>query len=193
MERTFDMQPELVGDMLALRPLHADDRGALSKAAAAPEIWAGHPAKDRYQPDIFAQYFDFLLRSGTTLAVVHRQSQSIIGCSRYYVSPDQPDGMSIGFTFLNNAYWGGDTNRELKRLMLGHAFERYPAVWFHIDPSNVRSQKATAKLGAKHVYDATLDLAGMPASWMCFRLDREDWAKHLSADGRRDYKSPGTP
>lgn len=174
----FEMQPELTGDTLALRPLRAGDLEALSLAAAAPEIWAGHPAKDRYRPDVFARYFDFLLRSGTALVVVHKPSQTIIGCSRYYVAPDCPDGIAIGFTFLNHAYWGGGTNRELKRLMLDHAFERYPAVWFHIDPNNIRSQKATAKLGAKHVDDAILDLSGSPAPWMCFRLDREGWAEH---------------
>lgn len=43
--------------------------------------------------------------------------------------------------------------------------DRHPAVWFHIDPSNIRSRKATAKLGAKHVYDAALNLSGNPASW----------------------------
>lgn len=86
----------------------------------------------------------------------------------------------MGFTFLNNAYRGGGTNHELKRPMLDHAFERYPAVWFHIDPSNIRSRKATAKLGAKHVYDAPLNLSGNPASWTCFQLDREAGAEHLT-------------
>lgn len=179
----FDMQPELIGDTLALRPLRADDSTGLSAAAAAPEIWAGHPAKDRHQPDVFARYFTFLLRSGTTLAVLHRRSETIIGCSRYYVPPDHPDGIAIGFTFLNHAFWGGGTNHELKRLMLGHAFQRFPAVWFHIDPTNLRSQKATAKLGARHVYDAVLDLAGSPAAWMCFHLTRDDWERTLSSSG----------
>lgn len=73
--------------------------------------------------------------------------------------------------------------RELKLLMLGHALKRFPAVWFHIDPTNARSQKATAKLGARHVYDAVLDLAGSPAAFMCFRLTRDDWDQTLSSSG----------
>jgi RimJ/RimL family protein N-acetyltransferase len=39
--------------------------------------------------------------------------------------------------------------------MLDHAFKSYPDVRFHIAPANIRSQKATAKLGADYVYEAT--------------------------------------
>lgn len=60
-EPIFDGQPELTGDTLALRPLRAGHLDDLSAAAAAPEIWAGHPAKDRYKPDVFARCFDLLL------------------------------------------------------------------------------------------------------------------------------------
>ncbi len=171
----FDMQPELFGRSIALRPLRLDDFDRLFAAAADPEVWAGHPAKDRYKKDVFEGYFRFLLASGSTLVIVDRQSEQIIGCSRYYRPPDRPEAIAIGFTFLNHAYWGGATNFELKTLMLEHAFKAVPEVWFHIDPSNIRSQKATAKLGAEHVYDARLSLSGTEAPWMCFRLSEAAW------------------
>ncbi|KOF20835.1 hypothetical protein AC244_05235 [Ensifer adhaerens] len=171
----FDPQPALSGEAILLRPLRPYDLEGLYSAASHPDVWAGHPATDRYKREKFEPYFSLLLESGATLVAVDRQTDEIIGCSRYYVAPDMPDSISIGFTFLNNAYWGGGTNFELKRLMLGHAFHAYPDVWFHIAPTNIRSQKATAKLGATHVYDATLDLSGMPSPWMCFRLRQEDW------------------
>jgi RimJ/RimL family protein N-acetyltransferase len=91
------------------------------------------------------------------------------------VSPDRPGGVAIGFTFLQHKYWGGATNFELKRLMLTHAFQSFDELWFHIAPSNVRSQKATAKLGADHVGDAVLDISGSATLWMCFRLMRAAW------------------
>ena len=143
--------------------------------ASAPEIWAGHPARDRHQREVFEPYAKSLLDSGTTLVVIEPQTDKIIGCSQYYVSPDQPDSVAIGFTFLHHSYWGGTTNFELKRLMLEHAFQCFAEVWFHIAPSNIRSQKATAKLGAEHVGDAILDLSGSAIPWMCFRLTRETW------------------
>ncbi len=179
MTARFDPQPTLAGETVAVRPLAASDRSGLQAAAADPETWVGHPAKDRWKPEAFGPYFDFLLASGTTLAILDRPSGRIIGCSRYYVAPDRPDDISIGFTFLDLAFWGGRTNFEVKRLMLGHAFASFPTVWFHIDPTNRRSQVATARLGAVHDHDATLDLAGKPVPWLCFRLDRAAWEETL--------------
>lgn len=176
----FNPQPTLTGDAIQLRPMGAGDLEGLYSAASDPAVWAGHPATDRYKRDKFEPYFATLLASKATLVAVDRGKDAIIGCSRYYVAPDMPDSVAIGFTFLNNAYWGGGTNFEMKRLMLGHAFGVYPDVWFHIAPTNIRSQKATAKLGADHVYDAVLDLSGTPSPWMCFRLRQHDWSRVVS-------------
>jgi RimJ/RimL family protein N-acetyltransferase len=177
----FNPQPELFSSTLELRPLRPDDLEALYLVASAPEVWEGHPAKDRHHREVFAPYAQSLLDSGTTLVVIDAQTDRIIGCSRYYVSPDQPDSISIGFTFLHHTYWGGATNFELKRLMLSHAFQSFADVWFHIAPSNIRSQKATAKLAAEHVGDAVLDLSGTATLWMCFRLARDTW-EHRNHD-----------
>jgi N-acetyltransferase len=171
----FNPQPELFSSTLELRPLKLEDLESLFLVASAPEVWKGHPARDRHQRAVFEPYAKFLLSSGTTLVVIDAQIHKIIGCSRYYVAPDQPESISIGFTFLHHSYWGGATNFELKRLMLNHAFQYFGEVWFHIAPSNLRSQKGTAKLGAEHVYDAVLDLSGGVTLWMCFRLTRGIW------------------
>lgn len=178
---SFDPQVTLASDTLMLLPLTPGDFNGLYAAASDPEVWAGHPAKDRHKRDVFTRNFGFLLESRSTLVVLDRRSNRIIGCSRYYTAPDRPDTIAIGFTFLQTAYWGGGTNFELKRLMLDHAFRSFPDVWFHIAPTNIRSQKATAKLGAEHVYDATLDLSGSPSAWMCFRLTRDAWTDKLKA------------
>jgi len=177
----FDAQPELTSIVLLLRPLKREDFDGLFAAAGHPEVWASHPAKDRYKRDVFEKYFEFLLGTGSTLVAIERTSNKIIGCSRYYTAPDQPDSISIGFTFLNNAYWGGSFNFEMKRLMLDHAFKSYPEVWLHIAPDNIRSQKATAKLGAEHVYDTVLNLSGTPSPAMCFRLTKDVWARSVAA------------
>ena len=173
----FEYQPTLTGPNLELRPLRAEDREDLTAAAADEATWAGHPARERYKPEVFAPYFEFLLQAGGALVIRRRESGKAIGCSRYYPVPDQPDGIGIGFTFLNSAWWGGTVNFELKLLMLDHAFAQLTTVWFHIAPSNIRSRKATAKLGAVDAYEATLDLAGTPTSWRCFRLDKDQWER----------------
>jgi len=179
----FDAQPVLVGKTLVLRPLKAEDFEGLYAAASDSTIWAGHPIKDRHERTVFTPYFDFLLGKGSTLAVQDRATKEIVGCSSYYTAPDRPSTLSIGFTFLNTAYWGGEANFEMKRLMIEHIFETLDAVWFHIDPSNIRSQKATTKLGAEYQYDAMLNLGGTPAPFKAYCLTRATWEKTCAARG----------
>lgn len=175
MAPSFDFQPDLSNGQLQLRPLVASDLEDLYLAASAPEIWLGHPSKDRYLREVFEPYARTLLESGGTLVAIDPSENRIIGCSRFYVPPDRPQSIAIGFTFLHHSHWGGSTNFQLKRLMLDHAFERFYEVWFHISPVNIRSQNATKKLGAEYVGDAVLDLSGQPTQWMCFRLSKEVW------------------
>ncbi|MGO4908012.1 GNAT family N-acetyltransferase [Pseudorhodobacter sp. W20_MBD10_FR17] len=171
----FDAQPTLIGRRLTLRPLAAEDQAALAAAAADPELWAGHPAKDRWRPDVFGLYFQKLLASGGTLAVIDTASGRVIGCSQYYRVEDAPGDISIGFTFLARDWWGGATNAELKQLMLDHAFQSFDRVWFHINPTNIRSQKATTKTGALFDHDATIGISGAVGAWKCYVLTREAW------------------
>lgn len=53
--------------------------------------------------------------------------------------------------------------------------QTFPEVWFHIGPTNIRLQKATLKLGAQYVENATLDLSAGPALWKVYRLIRSAW------------------
>jgi RimJ/RimL family protein N-acetyltransferase len=64
--------------------------------------------------------------------------------------------------------------------MLDHAFKSFREVWFHIAPSNIRSQKATAKLGAKHTGDAVFNFSGSATLWMCFCLTKQAWEQTLT-------------
>lgn len=174
---TFNDQPNLDGDTLRLRGLREGDREALFTAASDPQTWAGHPSKDRYQRAVFDPYFDMLLAAGGTLIVFDKTTDQSLGCSRYYVGPDAPRDIAIGFTFLNHRYWGGEVNFRMKQLMLDHAFDYFDRVWFHIAPENIRSQKATMKIGAEFTSDEDLDLSGSVLPWKCYRLDRAVWGR----------------
>lgn len=63
--------------------------------------------------------------------------------------------------------------------MVEHAFNAYPIVYFHIAPTNLRSQAATLKLGATHLYDAMLNLSTAPREWKCYGLTKAQWEASL--------------
>ncbi len=177
----FDPQPNLSGDGLILKPLDERDHGALAKAASDPGIWAGHPSKTRHTREVFDPYFAFLVSTGGALAIVDDGSDEIIGCSAFYTDTNAFSRLSIGFTFLTRKYWGGQTNRALKRLMAMHVFESASEVWFHIAPSNLRSQAATRKLGAVFTHEDDVDLGGGAQRWQCFCLTREAWSSSFGS------------
>jgi N-acetyltransferase len=144
---TFELQPTLRGELLEVRPLRPEDFDALFRAASDPLIWELHPDRERYKEESFRRYFDSGIASGGAFAVVERKTGRIIGSSRYHdVKPDQ---VEVGFTFLERAFWGGEYNRELKKLMLDHAFRFVERVVLVVGEDNLRSRKAVEKIGGK--------------------------------------------
>ena len=144
---SFELQPHLVGDLLELRPLRPEDWESLFAVASDPLIWEQHPAHDRYQEEVFREFFHEALASGGAFVVTDRKTQKIIGSSRYFGFDSGKREIEIGWTFLARSHWGGKYNAELKHLMLGHAFKFVESVVFLIGPQNVRSQKALEKIG----------------------------------------------
>jgi RimJ/RimL family protein N-acetyltransferase len=71
----------------------------------------------------------------------------IIGSSRFHGFDQAKSEIEIGWSFLARTHWGGIYNREMKRLMLRHAFKYVKRVVFLVGPQNLRSQKAMEKLG----------------------------------------------
>ena len=145
---SFDAQPTLRGDLLEVRPLARGDFESLYAAASDPLIWEQHPEPDRHREDVFRGYFDEQLGSGGAVAVVDRETGAIVGMSRFHGYDEQRGEVEIGWTFLARSHWGGTYNRELKDLMLAHAFHFVHTVVFLVGPDNIRSQRAVEKIGA---------------------------------------------
>lgn len=145
--RPFDLQPTLVGPRVTIRPIVSSDWDEMFAAASDPEIWKLHPASDRYTEPVFRKFFDGAIASGSGFAFVDRQSGKIIGSSRYHAYNPAAGEIEIGWTFLTRAYWGGSYNREVKRLMLAHAFQFVDAVLFWVGETNLRSRGAMEKIG----------------------------------------------
>jgi RimJ/RimL family protein N-acetyltransferase len=144
----FDPQPHLTGELLDLRPLRPDDWADLYAVAADPLIWEQHPNRDRYQEAVFKDFFREALESGGALVAIDRKGGRVIGSSRFHGYDEAGGEVEIGWTFLARSHWGGAYNREMKRLMLGHAFRFVRTVVFLVGPQNFRSQRALEKIGA---------------------------------------------
>jgi len=145
---TFDLQPHLRGELIELRPLALEDWNDLFAVASDPLIWQQHPESDRYREDVFKVFFREALECEGAFVVIDRKSQQIIGSTRFYgYDPDKSE-IEVGWTFLARKYWGGRYNREMKQLMLNHAFEFVENVVFLVGEKNIRSQKAMEKIGA---------------------------------------------
>lgn len=142
----FNLQPTLKGDSLILRPIHPDDFELLYGVASDPMIWDLHPFP-RYERSAFTEFFSAAVESKSGLIILDQQSNKIIGASRYYDL--QENRVSIGYTFLARSHWGGVTNRELKTLMLEHAFQFVTEIYFDIGEGNLRSRRAIEKIGAR--------------------------------------------
>jgi N-acetyltransferase len=143
----FDLQPILRGELLTLRPLRPEDFDDLYAVAADPLIWEQHPNADRYKAHVFQAFFREALDSGGALIVSDAKHGGVIGSSRFVGFDEKRSEVEIGWTFLARSYWGGLYNRELKQLMLRHAFQFVAHVVFLVGPQNIRSQKAMEKIG----------------------------------------------
>ena len=144
----FELQPHLKGRLIELRPLAPGDWDELFDVASDSLIWKQHPEPDRYKKDVFRIFFKEALESGGAFVIIDRQTQHIIGSTRFYGYDPEKSEIEIGWTFLARKYWGGRFNAEMKRLLLNHAFEFVESVVFFVGEENVRSQKAMEKVGA---------------------------------------------
>ena len=174
----MNRQPVLEGEQLHLRPLRADDWAALFAVASDPLIWAVHPHHNRWQEATFRAFFDDALAQGGALVAIDRANGAVIGSSRFQAyDPAQGGSVEIGWTFLARSHWGGAYNRELKRLMLAHAFGAVERVDFRIGEANLRSRRALEKIGGRlSERSNVVDTASGPVRHVVYEIDRAGFA-----------------
>ena len=170
----FDRQPSLHGELLELRPMRADDFVALFAVASDPLIWEQHPSSDRFQEEVFRNFFCEGLELGGALVVIDRKDGRVIGSSRYHGLDEEKSEIEIGWTFLARSHWGGTFNREMKRLMLRHAFQFVRHVIFRIGPRNMRSRRAMEKIGGVLV-GTSVDASDRES--VVYRIEASEFAK----------------
>lgn len=167
-----DWQPVLCGSKVNLRPIREEDLELLHQAASDPLIWAQHSETDRHERAVFERFFAGARTCGGGLVAQDPATGRLIGCSRYYDWNPEDRSVVIGYSFLERSRWGDGTNRQMKRLMLDHAFRWAVTVWFHVSPGNLRSQGALQKIGARLHERRQVQVAGRPSDRLIYRIDR---------------------
>jgi RimJ/RimL family protein N-acetyltransferase len=179
MEKTiFDIQPTLENHLLLVRPLTMEDFEALYVVASDPLVWEQHPAKDRWQRDVFKLLFTDAMASGGAFAVIDKQTGKIIGSTRFHRIKESENAIEIGWTFLARKYWGGRYNKSMKQLMIDWALHFVDNILFYIDENNIRSQKAVEKIGGERIFAIEgTSLEVRPSAAVTYCITRKKWAE----------------
>lgn len=144
----------LIGPRLYLRPLLATDAHALVEAAADGALW-NLPFTVVPSASTVDKYINAALagqNEGTILpfVTVLRQSDRIIGSSRFWKIDPANRKLEIGHTWIAASWQRTFVNTEAKFLMLRYAFEELSCVRVQLttDEINEKSRNAILRLGA---------------------------------------------
>lgn len=145
----FNLQPEILeSESVQLVPLQETDFESLFTVASDPLIWEQHPNKNRYERDVFQNFFEGAIESKGAFLILDKGTNEVAGSTRFYDYDPENSSVFIGYTFYGRKFWGTGFNAEVKKMMLDYAFKFVDKVHFHIGAENYRSQKAIEKLGA---------------------------------------------
>lgn len=171
-------QPTLASENVLLRPLAEDDFDALFAISSDKLVWAMHPAHDRWKEPVFREFFEAALHHKGAIVMIDRGTGAIFGTSRWQgvveKTATEPSSVEIGWTFLARSHWGGTWNREVKRLMIGHALQHVEVVEFHVGENNLRSRRAMEKIGGVATdRPLVVDMVDGPVRHVIYEISRE--------------------
>lgn len=158
----FSIQPELENEQYQLIPLSQGDFEALYEVASDPKVWEQHPNKNRFEKDVFKNFFNGAIESKGAFKIVEKSSGDIIGSTRFYDFDENKNSVFIGYTFYGTKSWGRGINPQIKKLMLDYIFQYVDKVHFHIGKENFRSQTALERLGGKKIAEEEVAYFGEP-------------------------------
>ena len=157
------LQPtNLKNNLVWLEPLKQEHFEELYLVASDPLIWEQHPNPDRYKLDAFTNYFKGAMESGGAFIIRDTLSGKALGSSRYCAYDAANKEIQIGYTFFARSCWGKSINKEVKTLMLNHAFNYVDKVAFYVGANNIRSQKAMERIGGIKIREEVVAYFGEP-------------------------------
>ena len=173
----MNWQPNfLENEFVKLVPLAASHFEQLFAVASDPLIWEQHPNKNRYQLNVFKNFFEGAILSKGAFLITDAKNNEAIGSSRFCNYNPDKDSIEIGYTFYARKCWGKPYNRSTKQLMINYALEKVNAIHFYVGTENIRSQKAMEKLGAIKLGELLMPYYGEPDRLnFQYQIDRHLW------------------
>ena len=169
----MNVQATLENENVKLVPLNPNDFEELFSVASDPKIWEQHPNKDRYQREVFENFFQGAIERKGAFKIMDKSSNEVAGSTRFYDYNPKENSIFIGYTFYATKFWGSKLNPQVKKLMLDYIFQFVDKVNFHVGKDNIRSQKAMEKLGAKKVDEVNVAYFGEPEKLnVVFEIDK---------------------
>lgn len=173
---SINIQPTLENEKVVLYPLKEQDFEDLYAAAANPKIWEQHPNKERWQREVFKNFFAGAIQSKGAFKIVDKATGNTIGSTRFYEYNEADNSILIGYTFYTTEFWGKGINHLVKRMMLNYIFQYVSAVTFHIGADNVRSQISISRLGiAKTAEEQVAYFGEQPKLNFIYRITKAEW------------------
>lgn len=173
---SIDIQPVLETETILLTPVQEKDFESLYTAASDPKIWEQHPNKDRWKKEIFKTFFEGAILSKGAFLIIDKNSNSVIGSTRFYDYNEQEKSIHIGYTFYTTQCWGKGINSLVKTLMLNYIFGFVSKVYFQIGADNIRSQIAISRLGAVKISEQEVSYFGeKPTLNFLYEITKENW------------------
>ncbi|NQX40623.1 GNAT family N-acetyltransferase [Pedobacter steynii] len=172
-----DLQAILENELVKLIPLQENDFERLYAVASDPLIWEQHPNKDRYKREVFESYFKGAMESGGAYLILNKDSEEVVGSTRYYDFDPEKKRVFIGYTFVGRKFWGQGYNPSFKKLMIDYAFQFADQVMFHIGAENIRSQMAIGRLNASKVGEEEVAYYGEVSKMnFVYQISKPDWS-----------------
>ena len=170
------MQPTLENEQVKLIPLQDNDFDKLYEVASDPKIWEMHPNKNRFEREIFQNFFEGAMKSEGAFLIIDKASGEVAGSTRFYGFDEDENSIFIGYTFYGTKFWGSKLNPQVKKLMLDYIFKYVDLVKFHVGAENWRSRKAMEKLGADLKGEVMVAYHGEPdRNNVEYWITKKDW------------------
>lgn len=116
------------------------------------------------------------MESGGAFLVLNKNSNEVLGCTRFYDFDEENRSILIGYTFYGRDSWGKNVNPQVKKLMLDYIFQYVETVMFHVGKENMRSIKAMEKLGALKIGEEEIAYFGeLPKINVVYEIKKENW------------------